>query len=363
MVCYTNIVEDVWIWCIITKIYADDKILEALFMDNKTPTLKWRDHGGENDMEKNACFYLTISYLLFGSEAHYMEIKIALSHIFELLGRLPKDHKMWSIDTLVLQILDLQDLLQSEDDDMVDEPTSVAVTTQELEESSNNSIDEASRLLKCMAKRVMFPDHWGGDIEFNLLASLFNVRFSCVSASSQKINAKTKRVNKKYRNLRKWSVICNHSLEPLTEFSTTPVNEMESLTHFVLAQMSQRHFGTLRPQSTYWEKRLTTTKGKSTSLSSDPPKKYIQDFFSVEMKDAKAEKDLVNPILSKVKSVPQEQAKAIDPTVEVQKQPIEVSPIVVTSEEQQQIQQYLEDRSDKFYHNNYKEKIISSPRM
>ena len=47
-----------------------------------------------------------------------------------------------------------------------------------------------------MAEKVMSPDHWGGDIEFNLLASLFNVRFSCVSASSQKIDAKTKKVNK-----------------------------------------------------------------------------------------------------------------------------------------------------------------------
>ena len=79
------------------------------------------------------------------------------------------------------------------------------------------------------------------------------------------------------------------------------------------------------------------------------------------MKVAKAEKDLVNHILSKVKSVPQEQAKAMDPTVLVQKRPIEASPKAVTSEEQQQIQQYLQDRSDKFYHNNYDEKnnIIS----
>ena len=96
-------------------IFADDAILEDLFLINDKKTVHWQSHVLEDIHETQTSFYTTIAFLLFGNTSIYYEMKVVLSHLFCLISRVPTKHNLWKDDKFLMRVHDYAQHLHEAD--------------------------------------------------------------------------------------------------------------------------------------------------------------------------------------------------------------------------------------------------------
>ena len=217
------------------RYFADENILQKCYVINDKEIARIVDAGqGDESKNEESCFYVCVSYLLFGDISHYIEIKVLVSHIFYILSRLPSDHELLKNPIFLYGITILGEELFPD-------------KYKDKTEADRETVEHGLQVLADLASDVMEPDHWGCDVEINILCSAFGINVCCLSATSDIAGGIVEHTlpDGKKEKRRQWNATCNSAFTPQPEMCDAPDDHVTYT--YMIAQWSQKHFVLVSP--------------------------------------------------------------------------------------------------------------------